>query len=102
MSSTRNCGRWMPKSEPLSMAGPKSAEELIRDGVVSWISLQEKMLRKRIECVVGSADVLECCRQYELPPCSQSLFEDIGLRAGKKLDIITVIDNICKISNKLP
>ncbi|GBM30726.1 hypothetical protein AVEN_259586-1 [Araneus ventricosus] len=31
-----------------------------------------------------------------------SLFDDVGLRAGKKSNIIEVIDKVCKISNKLP
>ncbi|GBN17370.1 hypothetical protein AVEN_149648-1 [Araneus ventricosus] len=56
----------------------------------------------RIACVVKSADDHVGCLRYELAPYSQSLFEDVGLRAGKKSDINKVIDKMCKISNKLP
>ncbi|GBM49350.1 hypothetical protein AVEN_148678-1 [Araneus ventricosus] len=32
----------------------------------------------------------------------QSLFDDAGLRTGKKSDMVKFIDKMCKISNKLP
>ncbi|GBM24886.1 hypothetical protein AVEN_23425-1 [Araneus ventricosus] len=38
----------------------------------------------RIACVLRSADDLEGCLQYEWVLYLQSLFDDVGLRAGRR------------------
>ncbi|GBN00076.1 hypothetical protein AVEN_69852-1 [Araneus ventricosus] len=38
----------------------------------------------RIACVLRSADDPEVCLQYERAPYLQSLFDDVGLRAGRR------------------
>ncbi|GBN55886.1 hypothetical protein AVEN_426-1 [Araneus ventricosus] len=68
------------KLQVFTLAAMENAKLIDTDPVVFNLN----QLFHRIECVLRSVDDLEGCLQYEWTPYLHSLYDDVGLRAGRR------------------